>query len=58
MFASHRREIELRHKAELDEAERYMRDANPDELVEAKRHFRQALHAFTRLVMHGISPAQ
>jgi len=52
---STREETELRLKAELDEAARQSWDATPDELVDAKRRHRQALRAFTRLVMDGIS---
>jgi len=51
-----REEIELRLKADLDEAERHMRDANPDELVDARRHYRHAIQRFSRLVMDGIIP--
>lgn len=56
---SHLEEIELQLKAELDDAHRKMRDAsNPVELVEAKRQYRKALRAFTRLVMDDILPEE
>ena len=51
-----REEIELRLRAELAETHRQMRDADPDEVLEAKRHYRQALRAFARLVVDGIAP--
>jgi hypothetical protein len=54
MFASWRQERELRLKAELDEAELQLQDATPDELADARRHYRQALRSFTGLVMDGI----
>jgi hypothetical protein len=50
---SHLEQLELRLKAELDEAERQLRDASPQEKDEARRHFKQALHNFTVLVMEG-----
>ena len=50
------RDIELRLKADLDEAERHLRDATPDELVDAKRLYRHAIQRFSRLVMDGILP--
>jgi hypothetical protein len=58
MFASHREEITLRLKAELEEAERQLRDAPPHELVEARRRYRHILRTFTRLVVDGILPEE
>ena len=52
----HREQLELRLKAHLDEAERQLRNANPQELDEARRRFRQALHDFKLLVLDGKTP--
>jgi hypothetical protein len=56
--SSHRYEIELRLKAELDEAERQWRDARRWEREEARRRFSIALHDFTRLVLYDQLPAE
>jgi hypothetical protein len=56
--SSHRYEIELRLKAELDEAERQLRDARLDKREEARRRFRIALHDFTRLVLYDQLPVE
>ena len=54
----HREEIELRLRAELEEAEHKLRDATPEELIHAKRHYCQLLHTFTRLIVDGILPEE
>ncbi|HEY1241324.1 MAG TPA: hypothetical protein VGF16_12250 [Bryobacteraceae bacterium] len=46
-------EIELRLRAELDEAEKALRSATPDERAEAKRQFKDALHRFSIWVFTG-----
>ena len=55
---SRREEAELRLKAELDEAERQLREAAPHELAEARRHYCHSLRIFTRLVVDGIHPEE
>ena len=55
---SHREEIELRLKADLDEAERQLRQSNPQELPEARRRFREALHTFTVAILEGKYPKE
>jgi phage gp36-like protein len=54
MFASE--EIESLLKAELDEAERQLRNAKPQDKDQARRRFKEALHNFTVLVMDGEVP--
>ena len=58
MFASHREEIVLRLKAELDEAERQLREAAPQQLAEARLRYRHAIQRFSRLVVDGILPEE
>lgn len=58
MFAPNQEQIELRLKNELDEAQRRLRNANSDELAEARSRYRQTLRAFTRLVLEGIHPPE
>jgi hypothetical protein len=50
------KQIELRLKSELDEAERHLRDAPPHEKAEARLRYRHAIQRFSRLVMDGLSP--
>ena len=45
--------LELCLKAELDEAERQLRDATPQEKEQARLRFKQALHNFTLFVLEG-----
>jgi hypothetical protein len=52
-----RDEIELRLKAELDEAEQQLRHATLEEKPEARRRFRDALRAFSDLVLRGKLPS-
>ena len=54
MFGSE--EIESLLKAELDEAERQLRIAKPQDKDQARRRFKEALHNFTALVMEGKVP--
>jgi len=54
MFASE--EIESLLKAELDEAERQLRIAKPQDKDQARRRFKEALHNFTALVKEGKVP--
>ena len=49
-----RESIELRLKAELDEAERQLQEAAPQELVEARRRYRHAIRRFSRFVVDDI----
>ena len=47
----HREQLELQLKAELDEAEHFLRIASPQTSSEARRRFREALHKFAELVL-------
>lgn len=53
-----REHLELRLKDELDEAERLLRAAGPQELLEARLRYRRAIQRFSRLVMDGILPQE
>jgi hypothetical protein len=55
---SHREQIELRLKVDLDEAERLLLEASPHELAEARLRYRHAVQRFSRLVMDGILPQE
>ena len=50
------KQIELRLKSELDEAERHLRDAPPHDKAEARLRYRHAIQRFSQLVMDGIFP--
>jgi hypothetical protein len=50
------KQIELRLKSELDEAERHLRDAPPHERAEARLRYRHAMQRFSQLVMDGVIP--
>ena len=49
-------QLERRLRAELEEAERQKRAATTEELAEARQRYRQALRAFSRLVVDGVLP--
>jgi len=52
----HPKQIELRLKSELDEAERHLRDAPPHDKAEARLRYRHAIQRFSQLVMDGVIP--
>ncbi len=53
---THREEMELRLKAELDDAERSLLEAPANELPGARLRYRHAVKRFSRLVMDGVLP--
>jgi hypothetical protein len=53
---AHLEEIEALLKAELDEAERHLRNAKPQDKDEARRRFKEALHNFALFVVEGKRP--
>ena len=52
------RQLEMVLRTELEEAERQLKGATPEQKAEAVRQFRQALHAFSELVVHGNAPEE
>ena len=53
-----REEIEQRLRVELEDAERELHQASPEELAAARARFKRALHQFTQLVVHGELPKE
>lgn len=49
-------QLERRLRAELEESERQLREATLEELAGARHRYRQALGAFSRLVVDGVLP--
>jgi len=53
-----RQQLEMMLRRELEEAERQLKEATPEQKAGAVRQFRQALHAFSELVVHGKVPKE
>jgi hypothetical protein len=54
----HREQLENRLREELEQAERLLKSASPEQKPEARRRFEEALHRFSELVLKGKIPTQ
>jgi hypothetical protein len=52
----HRERLETRLKAELEAAQQELSGATPQDREKARKHFLEALHNFSLLVLHGKTP--
>jgi hypothetical protein len=53
-----RQQFEIVLRGELEEAERLLTEAAPEQRMEAIERFSQALHAFSELVLNGKAPKE
>jgi hypothetical protein len=53
-----RRQLEMMLRGELEDAERLLNEATPEQKPEALKRFSQVLHVFTELVLNGKTPKE